>query len=177
MGRRFGRIAGPFRLADGRDVWLRLLRADDAPRLIELCSRLSPLSLRRRFLRTVLRCDPDEAARLASVDQVRRVAVAAVPDPCVDGPILAVGRFDASDGSSHAELALLVEDAYQRVGLGRILLRRLIREAARRRLHVLDGYVQYDNKPVLRLLRASGRPLHVAWYGGDVLSIQLSIRG
>jgi len=37
------------------------------------------------------------------------------------------------------------------------VLRRLLREAARRRLTVLDGYVLHDNTPMLRLLRSSGR--------------------
>jgi acetyltransferase len=168
------RVAGPFRLADGRLVWLRRLRVDDAPRLVELCGRLSPLSLRRRFLHSVVRCEPELAERLAAVDQVQRVAVAAVPDPHVEGPILAVGRFNG-DGSDRAEFALVVEDAYQHVGLGRLLLRWLIREAARRGLRALDGYVLYDNQPILGLLRTSGQPLEVNWDGGSVLSVRLGV--
>src|SRR5712664_5003454 len=57
-------ITGRFRLADGRLVWLRPLQAEDAPRLMDLCKRLSPSTLRRRFLRSVVRCDPFEAQRL-----------------------------------------------------------------------------------------------------------------
>ena len=167
-------MIGPFRLADGRCVWLRPLSADDAPRLVDLCQRSSPMTLRRRFLRTVVRCNPLEAQRLAAVDQVRRVAVAAVPHPAAEAPIVAVGRFHA-DGPERAEFALLVEDAYQHAGLGRLLLRHLLREAARRRLRVLDGYVLYDNAPMLRLLRTSGRPLEVRWDAGEVLSVQLAV--
>jgi acetyltransferase len=168
-------VIGPFRLTDGRCVWLRPVTADDAPRLVDLCQRSSPVTLRRRFLRTVVRCNPLEAQRLAAVDQVRRVALAAVPDPAADGPIVAVGRFHA-DGPERAEFALLVEDAYQHAGLGRLLLGHLLREAARRRLRVLDGYVLHDNAPMLRLLRTSGRPLEVRWDGGDVLSVHLAVR-
>src|ERR1700730_5253681 len=135
-------IAGPFRLTCGRLGWLRPLQAEDAPRLMDLCKRLSPSSLRRRFLRSVVRCDPLEAQRLAAVDQVQRVALVAVPDPVDDPPIVAVGRFHG-DGSEQAELALLVEDAYQHLGLGRLLLSRLLREAVRRRLRVLEGHVLY----------------------------------
>jgi acetyltransferase len=174
MGMR-ARAAGPFRLHDGRVIWLRRVRADDASRLIELVRRLSPTSRQRRFLRDTLSCDRAEAERLANVDQVQQVAFAAVPDPNAPGPILAVGRFHG-DGSARAELALLVEDAYQHVGLGRLLLKRLIGEAARRRLHVLDGYILHDNGPILRLLRSSGLPLEVDWYSGNVLSIKLHVR-
>jgi len=168
-------IAGPVRLADGRLVRLRPLQAEDAPRLMDLCKRLSPSTLRRRFLRSVVRCDPLEAQRLAAVDQVQRVALVAVPDPADDPPIVAVGRFHG-DGSEQAELGLLVDDAYQHLGLGRLLLSCLVREAARRRLRVLEGHVLYDNTPMLRLLRTSGRPLEVRWDGGDVLCVQLAVR-
>lgn len=169
-------IAGRFRLADGRLVLLRRLRADDAPRLMDLCTRLSPSTLRRRFLHSVVRCDPLEAQRLAAVDQVQQVALVAVADPADDPPIVAVGRFHG-DGSDQAEFALLVDDAYQHVGLGRHLLDRLVCEAVQRRLRVLEGYVLYDNAPMLRLLRTSGQPLEVHWDGGDVLSVKLAVPG
>jgi len=174
-------------LADGRPVWLRPLRAADADGLMALRGRLSEETVRRRFLRRLPPCDGRLAFELANVDQQQRVAIAAVPAPDVRGPILAVGRFHAdaqstaADGGGEAgprraELALLVEDAYQRQGLGRALLQRIVDEAARRTLGVLYGSMLYDNRPALRLLRTSGHPLHVAWYGGDVLSIELSVQ-
>src|SRR5258708_28355245 len=86
-------VTGRFRLGDGRLVWLRPLQAEDAPRLMALCKRLSPNTLRRRFLRSVVRCDPLEAQRLAAVDQVQRGALVAVPDPADDPPSAAVRRF------------------------------------------------------------------------------------
>jgi len=167
-------VSGRFRLADGRLVRLRPLQAEDAARLMDLCKRLSPSTLRRRFLSSVVRCDPLEAQRLAAVDQVQRVALVAVPDPADDPPIVAVGRFHG-DGSEQAELALVVDDAYQHVGLGRLLLSRLLREAVKRRLRVLEWHVLYDNTPMLGLLRTSGQALEVHWDGGDVLSVQLAV--
>ncbi len=104
------------------------------------------------------------------------MALVAVPDPSDDPAIVAVGRFHR-DGSEQAELALLVDDAYQHVGLGRLLLSCLVREAVQRRLRVLEGHVLYDNTPMLRLLRTSGQPLEVRWDGGDVLSVQLAVPG
>jgi len=174
-------------LADGQHVWLRPLGAADADALMALRQRLSEETVRRRFLRPQPPCDPQFAFALANVDQQQRVAIAAVPAPDARGPILAVGRFhadadsaaadgDGERGPRRAELALLVEDAYQRQGLGRALLQRIVDEAAQRALGVLYGYTLYDNRPALRLLRTSGHPLHVAWHGGDVLSIELSVQ-
>jgi GNAT superfamily N-acetyltransferase len=112
---------------------------------------------------------------LAAVDQVRRVAFAAVPTRGADGPIIAVGRYHVDSGR-RADLALVVEDAYQHVGLGRALLSRLISEATRQRLDGFDGDVLIDNRPVLQLLRSTQRPLKVKYVGGgDVLQIQLEV--
>jgi GNAT superfamily N-acetyltransferase len=165
--------SGPFRLNDGRSIWLRPLRRDDASRLLDLRARLSAESVRRRFLRDRAACDPRDVEQLVDVDQVLRVAVAAVPQRNADGPILGVGRFHG-DGSARAEFALLVEDAYQHIGLGRLLLGQLIAEARRRGLYALDGYTLFNNLPVLRLLRTSGQPLEVRYAGGgDVLEVEL----
>ncbi len=169
-------LARPFhQLADGRRLFARPLRAEDAPRLIDLYQRLSPETIRRRFLRARPNFDPAEAVALASVDQVQRVAIAVVSSPSPAADIVAVGRFHRAPSGESAELSLLVEDAYQQLGLGRLLLRALLKEAARRGLRVLDGHVLFDNAPLLRLLRTSGRPLEVAWHGGDVLDFKLQV--
>jgi acetyltransferase len=163
-----------FHLRDGRDVWLRPLAASDAPALMALYERLSPQSIRRRFMQLVPACKPADAEALAAVDQVERVAIAVVPDTSERDRIIAVGRFHG-DGSERAELAMLVEDDYQHTGLGRLLLARLLEEAERRGLRVLDGIVQYDNQPMLRLLRTSDRQLEVTWHGGDTLDFRLHV--
>ena len=91
--------SAPVLLTDGRLVWLRPLCSEDAYRLIDLCQRLSTETGRRRVLRATLMCTLSEAERLARVDQVQRVALAAVADSAPDAPIVAVGRFhnDALD--------------------------------------------------------------------------------
>jgi acetyltransferase len=161
-------------LADGRVVWLRALAPADAPGLIALRQRLSDETVRRRFLHPLPRCDGRLAAELANVDQKQRVAIAAVPVRGAREPILGVARFHTAD-SGQAELAILVEDAYQNLGLGRQMLQALLEEARQRALRSLFGHVLYGNEPVLRLLRGSGHPLQVSWDGGGVLKIQLEV--
>src|SRR5438132_7905606 len=113
--------SAPVLLSDGRLVWVRPLRSEDAHRLIDLCQRLSPETRRRRFLRATITCTPSDAVRLAPVDQVQRVALAAVADSAPDAPTVAVGRFH-TDALHRAELPLLVDGPHQHVGRGRPLL-------------------------------------------------------
>ena len=164
----------PLVLEDGRQVWLRPLDRRDGYALMALRRRLSDETVRRRFLRYSPPCAVRDAFKLADVDQQQRVAIAAVPAPNAIEPILAVARFHVNVGD-RAELALLVEDAYQHVGLGRQLLAALFSVAHGRALRSLYGYTLYGNDPALRLLRGSGHALRIGWHGGDVLEVELDV--
>ena len=94
---------------------------------------------------------PDETVRrLLTVDHDLREAVVAV----VGGEVVGVARYDrAPEDPSTAEVAVLVEDAWQGAGVGRQLLAGLRDLAARRGVRTFTATVQPDNQPVLGLLR------------------------
>src|SRR5687768_9119735 len=107
-------------LRDGRKVTLRPIRSSDAPRLVDLHSRLSHESQYLRFFGAKPELSTQEAAWLAGVDMERRFAiVGCVREDGVDR-IVGVGRFDMSpDGN--AEAAVVVRDDHQGQGLGSAL--------------------------------------------------------
>jgi RimJ/RimL family protein N-acetyltransferase len=131
-------------------VATRPVQPADQRLFCRLWSRLSPDTVYRRFHAPV-RALPEETVRhLVTVDHDQRDAVVAV----VGGEVVGVARYDRPpDDPSTAEIALLVEDAWQGVGLGRQLLVELTDLAARRGVHTLTATVQPDNAPVLGLLR------------------------
>jgi GNAT superfamily N-acetyltransferase len=72
----------------------------------------------------------------------------------VGDEVVAVARYDRSpDDPSTAEFAVLVEDAWQGVGLGRQLILELIRLAGERGIRTLTATVQADNDRMLGLIR------------------------
>jgi ribosomal protein S18 acetylase RimI-like enzyme len=88
--------------------------------------------------------------RLVTVDHDDREAVVAV----VGGEVVGVARYDRSTvDPSAAEFAIVVEDAWQGVGLGRQLLLELIALARRRGVRTLTASVQHDNDRVIGLIR------------------------
>ena len=90
--------------------------------------------------------------------------------------IVEVARY-ANEDEMAAEGALVVADAYQGLGLGTGLLRRLIRRLRSRGFRQLRGSVLTDNGRMLRLLRATGRPLRIARdYGTYDTSLDLGPR-
>ena len=85
-----------------------------------------------------------------TVDHDLREAVVGL----VGGEVVGVARYDRSpDDPATAEFAILVEDGWQGVGLGRQLLVELIGLAADRGVRTLTATVQRDNDRVIGLIR------------------------
>jgi GNAT superfamily N-acetyltransferase len=159
-------------LADGTSVALRSIRQSDAPLLQDALLRLSP---RSRFLRFHAPRGPfseEELRRLTDVDGETHFAIAAFARPARS--LIAVARFlRESVSAPHAEMALAVVDAFQRKGLGRLLLSRLREAAAERNVAVLTGPMLDENQPMRGLLRQSGARIGVARRG--VCDIELAL--
>ena len=130
-------------------VTTRPVRPDDAPLFCRLWNRLSPETVYRRF-HAPLRSPPADAHRLVDVDHVLREALVAV----VGGEVVGVARYDRSPADpATADVAVVVEDAWQGVGVGRQLLGELTQLAARRGVRTLHADVQADNDRVVALVR------------------------
>lgn len=130
---------------------IRPIRSEDAPALGRLFERLSPETVYRRFHQPVRRPRQSTLVYLADVDHQRRDALVAE----VDGEIVGVARYDRlADGADDAEIAVLVEDDWQRHGLGRRLVEALAREAAARGVQVFTAVMLGENAAALHLLRS-----------------------
>ena len=131
-------------------VATRPVHPDDVVLFRRLWPRLSPDTVYRRFHSPLHSLPPEAVERLVTVDHDRREAVAAV----VGGEVVGVARYDRSPGDpTTAEFAILVEDAWQGVGLGRQLLSELLELAAARGVRSLTATVQPDNDRVIGLIR------------------------
>ena len=128
----------------------RPVQPDDEARFYRLWPRLSRESVYRRFHSPIHRLPAETVRRLVQVDHDLREAVVAD----VGGEVVGVARYDRSpDDPTTAEFAILVEDAWQNLGVGRQLLSQLIELARHRGIAVLTATVQPDNERVLGLIR------------------------
>jgi N-acetylglutamate synthase-like GNAT family acetyltransferase len=71
------------------------------------------------------------------------------------GVVIGIGELH-QDADDVAEVGLLVEDGWQRRGVGTRLLARLLEEAHRRHLCALSALVSSDNDHVIRMLARVG---------------------
>jgi len=146
------------RLEDGTDVQLRLLRPEDRDRLRRGFQKLSEETRYRRFLGPKSKLTDRELEYLVDIDQVNHIAIAAESidanrDPVEAGLARAVRLHDVR---SAAEAAVTVADELQALGLGRILLDRLVDASKEREIDTFRATLFAQNQPMQRLLREVG---------------------
>jgi acetyltransferase len=108
-------------LADGTHVLLRPIQPEDEPMWHQLLARCSIRSLWLRFRYLFKQSTHEMATRFCFIDYDRTMAIAA---EVVDGDrreLVGVGRLVADANHSEAEYAVLVADAWQGRGLGKLL--------------------------------------------------------
>jgi GNAT superfamily N-acetyltransferase len=141
-------------LSDGAELRIRTAGADDAEAVRRLHARCSARSRQRRYL---------SGGREPSAARLRRLL-----EPAAGCALLAV-HVDPASGEERAiaignlltegdlgEVALLVEDAWQRRGVGTALLRRLLAGAARLGCAAVTAHTSAENVAMLRTLRRFG---------------------
>jgi acetyltransferase len=116
---------------DGTSVVIRPIRPEDEPLMVMFHEMLSDRTVYFRYfcsLKLARRTAHERLAQICSCNYVSEmVLVAERKDPNTGHhSILAVGRLNRLNSNSEAEVALLVADPYQSLGLGTELLRRLL---------------------------------------------------
>lgn len=145
------------RLANGREVLIRPIRADDAEPLRASFALLQPEEVRQRFLHPVKELSAEAVQRLTQPQPRSEFAlVAAEPLPPGEALVGAVARASAMPGTRDAEFAILVSRYVAGMGLGRHLMRRLVRWARGKKLERLYGDVLESNQPMLSLADSLG---------------------
>lgn len=147
-------------LMDGRQVMLRPIRPDDAPRLQEGFARLSPQSIYMRFLKTATALSDAQANQLASVDYIEHMALVGAVQEDNTERLVAVARYGVLEGDEPglAEAAIIVRDDYQGIGLGKILMKRLLQYGKRHGVCKLVATVHSSNARITRFITKSGLP-------------------
>jgi GNAT superfamily N-acetyltransferase len=137
-------------LPDGAELAIRPATADDAEAVRRLHARCSEISRRRRYPGGVQ--VPGEARLRQMLEPAGGLTILAVNRD--DDSVVAMGNLVAE--GDLGQVALLVEDGWQRRGIGTALLRRLTAYADRSGLGALVGYAGADNVAMLRTLRRLG---------------------
>lgn len=127
---------------------VRPIEPADTARLIAAHDQLSAEARRLRFFRPHPVMSEDEARHFTHVDHVNREAFVAT----LDDQIVAVARYDRVDHDS-AEIAFVVGDPFQGMGLGRRLLDALGQHARAVGITRFVADTFGDNRAAIGLIR------------------------
>lgn len=142
------------RLRDGSTVQIRPITADDRAGLRDFHEGLTSRTVYLRFFSAHPHLSDADLDYFTQVDQERRVALVAE----VDGAIVGVGRFDLIDAKA-AEVAFVVTDRMQGLGLGGLLLSGLTVIAQELGVERFVAEVLPGNTRMLETFRHSGFPV------------------
>ncbi|MQS15485.1 GNAT family N-acetyltransferase [Streptomyces kaniharaensis] len=144
-------VAVRMSLPDGTALTVRPTGPGDKAEARAMHQRCSPASLRSRYHGPVRDADR-YLDHLLNGRHGRSLAVTAA-----DGRIVALGHLMWDDGK--AELAVLVEDAWQRRGLGLMLLRRLSAMAREAGIGTVYAVTHASNTGLITTMRRLSAPL------------------
>ena len=154
------RVFGPsysedLTLPDGGVMRLRLVRPADRDGIIEGFQRLSNETRVQRWFYPKMRLSEEEIEALVSsadADHGAIVAVELAPDGTEKAGI-GMARFVRSkDDPGAAEIAITLIDDWQGLGIGRILLHRLLAMMSELRIPWAEGRLQAENRRMRHLL-------------------------
>jgi GNAT superfamily N-acetyltransferase len=142
--------------ADGRELVVRSIEAGDIVAVQRCFKRLSPQDVRRRFMHAMAELPISMAQRLCRIDPELEAAFVLMDETVRPAELRGVGRIFVDIAANSAEFSVLVEREWTRIGLGALLMQRLVDECRRRGLDELWGYVLMENRPMLDLCRELG---------------------
>ena len=151
-------------LRDGARLVVRPIEAADADALVALHARLSADTIYRRYFGVRPHLSPTDVERFTRVDGRTRFALVALQA----ADLVAVARYEGRPGDRSAELAVVVDDALQHQGVGRLMLERLVDVAREAGIESLVADVLAGNAAMLALLRTLGLPRRTETDGDTV---------
>jgi GNAT superfamily N-acetyltransferase len=157
-------------LLDGRTAELRPIVPADAPRLVDFHERLSADTQYRRFFQVHPHLSPEEVERFTNVDYADRFAFVVV----MADQIVAVARYDRLAGTDEAEVAFVVDDAHQHLGIGSALLGRLAQEALAHRIRAFRADTMAENRLMIEVFQHFGHPVSFS-HDGSVVEVRIEL--
>jgi len=147
-------------LKDGHRVLIRAIEPRDKAELAAGLTKLSDLTVRRRFLAPKTHFTRAELRYLTEVDGHDHAAFVAEVRDDQPGRGAAVARWvRLADDPETAEAAIVVADALQGKGLGSLLAERLAQTAAREGIRRFTATMLSDNHAAHRLMVLLSRDL------------------
>ena len=145
-----------WKLRDGHTVLLRPIKPEDEPMWLEMFQNFSEESIRYRFFQIIKDTPHETRVRYCNIDYDREIAI--VPELTENGrrKILGVVRVGMEPNGRAGEIAFIVADPWQGLGLGTKLVDYAIEICKDMKIETLYAIMLPDNYRAINLMQKMG---------------------
>ncbi|MDW8344351.1 MAG: GNAT family N-acetyltransferase [Verrucomicrobiae bacterium] len=135
-------------LADGTQIFFRAIHPTDEPRIRTLFYNLSQETIYYRFMQHMQTIPRKQILDMTYIDPRTEVAILAYLPEAHGEEVVAIGRYYLDTKTNRAEVAFVVQDKWQRKGIGTFMLNHLIKIARRNGISGFTAEVLRTNRPM-----------------------------
>jgi len=143
-------------LKNGQEVLLRPIKPEDEPMWLEMFQSLSEESIRYRFFQMLKDTPHEVRVRYCNVDYDREIALVAEMVENGKRKILGVARLSIESDETSGEMAFLVSDYWQGLGLGTKMVDYVLDIAKEKGIDKVNAIILQDNYRALSLTKKMG---------------------
>lgn len=140
----------------GMKLLLRPVKISDEPLLKDFFYSLSDRSVYRRFISTRKDMHHDRLQEFVIIDYTKELVILAVVERMQKNIVVGVAQYGKQEHTHIAEVAIVINDEYQNMGIGTELLSYVTFLAKKEGLLGFTAEVLIENRPMLHLFEKMG---------------------
>jgi acyl-CoA hydrolase/RimJ/RimL family protein N-acetyltransferase len=157
-------------LRDGTEIFFRPVKPTDEPALSEMLYSLSDESVRKRYMTRTMTFPHKDVQQLANIDYRQDISIVGTVPGVSGEEVVAIAQYFLDPKMESAEVAFIVQDEWQKKGMGTFLLDYLTQIARQRGVRRFYAKVLPNNKPMLAIFHNTGYKVNTE-FDGDVYSV------
>jgi len=140
-------------------IRFRAIKPSDEELMRRFFYRFSNEAKFYRFFYSVKTMSHDKMQEYVNVDYSKEMSIVGLSGKPGDETIVAEARFVRNDRSYYGEVAFLIDDSFQGLGIGSYMLNLLIQIAKEQKLMGLTAEVLFDNTPMKKIFEKANYPM------------------
>ena len=164
-------------LRNGTVVTIRAIHPEDKTRLASAFKNLDRESVYTRFFHYVRELTDQDLRRATEIDFDREVALVVTTNLGDEETVIGIERYvvyEEADSGRSAEVAFIVREDCQGLGIASRLLRRLVQIGRQKNVSRFTAYVLSGNRAILRVIAGSSLPIKQQ-HDGTLVHVTLSL--
>ncbi|KXB04957.1 hypothetical protein AKJ48_00845 [candidate division MSBL1 archaeon SCGC-AAA261O19] len=160
------------KLKDGREVTIRPIKPEDEVSVLKFFDTFSEETRRRRFFVPMKEVTHEDMIRFTNIDYWREMAIVGALEE--EEKIIGLGELITEPGEDSGEIAVVMGDPWQGLGLGTKLVESLIEIGKDKHLKKIWGSLQKDNFRMLHICEKLGFQVEAEY--PDMIKVVLTVR-